>query len=285
MVVVVIYEEQFYMEEDFIMKKIIVFLALLFCSACTSTAATQHFKTDLNKIKVNYDKGFVYQELPKDHLMDEKMLKRTLPVKQEDAERDVNYILQTFLYENGRKNRDTVLGMNENKMIDTILPKMISVLGIDFEKIPDTFTVPVFEEEIKPKEIYALNIKSIIDAKQTSNLYELLDVEMKEDGKVVATVEKRYIDNFQYTVRMSYHKDYDKFQRLLSMGNEITDKIERAIVSAYMSNLTTYNATRDTLTVIPLNHSARTREVEIEFEYDKDGYLRLTEKGLIELIS
>lgn len=272
------------------MKKMISFMTVLFCVACAPTTTNtccdrRYFKTDMEGVKVNYDKGVVYKELPTDHLMDEKIIKRTLPVKEEDVKRDVHYILQTFLYENGRKNRNEVLSMGEDTMIEWILPDMVKLLGIEFEKLPKTFKIPVFDEVISPTEIFALNIKSIVDAKQTSNVYKLLGIEAKEDGKYVATVEKRYLDNHQYAVRMTQHKDYDKFQKLVSMGTAMTDNVEKAIISSYIRNLITYNDKYDTLTVIPLEHHTRTRQVQIEFKYDKDGYLRLTEKGLVELIS
>lgn len=271
------------------MKKNIIFvIASFILAACSFTPIyqKQNFKTDLNKIQVEYDKGFVYKELPVDSIMHEKIQKRTLPVDSGDAARDVNYILQTFFYENGRENRDEAIGMSEEQMIDYIFPEMIAALKLDLKDIPEIYTVPVFEETINPRDIYAQNIKSIIDAKQTANQYEVIEVKsFQKSGKVTAKIKKRTMDSYQYFARATWRSDYDKFEELNKIAQTKDDIVEKAIINAFVSNKLTYSEDKTKLIVIPLNHYTRTREVEIEFEYDKDGYLRLTKKGLIELIS
>lgn len=264
------------------MKKILLIL-ILFLVGCASSLTQTKKSIDLTKIEVQYDTGFVYVDVPKNHLMNEKMIKRKQPVKKEEIERDVHYVLQSFFYANGRKNRDMVLNMNENEMIDYILPDMIDMLGLEIDKLSTSYTVPVYNEVINPKEEYRLSIKGIIEAKQTANKYEILDITNEDNDKIVVKIKKRRIDKFQYSARM-----YDDYEKMTELSNKMQlekDPYEKSYINKYIVNKITYNKERTKLAVIPLEHETRMTEVKIEFEYDQEGYLRLTKKGLISLIA
>lgn len=81
---------------------------------------------------------------------------------------------------------------------------------------------------------------------------------------------------------------YDDYEKMTELSNKMQlekDPYEKSYINKYIVNKITYNKERTKLAVIPLEHETRMTEVNIEFEYDQEGYLRLTKKGLISLIA
>ncbi|MDO4431777.1 MAG: hypothetical protein Q4B80_00545 [Aerococcaceae bacterium] len=234
------------------------------------------------------DKDFTAIEEPDDAIVHHQRQATEQPYTEEKVTQDIAYILQAFYYESGKPKQADIFGMTEEEVLDHIVDKTIEAFQVSGILKPDDADLEItfegqqyhFREELKKSITVTLN------SLQTANAYEITDVVI--DGKkVTATIEARSIDHYQYEVMLSYSPKYktfvlpliEKIRALAVDGAKPTS--ERILYNNLLRNEAVYGVNLDGNFRVPLEHEARTRTLVIEMEYDDNGFLQLTDAGLL----
>lgn len=278
------------------MKKVIAFLGVvvvaLTLSACQLTTKSKKFSiAELNKEFVPYYENdpFTYVELPDTAEADAKRTARKLPVSEKDAQEDVDYILQAFYYENGASRREEILGKTDVELLEELIDELFDYFDESYGiSVNQKQTVKLDGKTYNFRDEVSKRILATIRSLQTANQYEITNLQVK-DNKVVVNVELRSIDTYQYTVMLAnspkYVSTYSPFA-IKSQTFDKNDPEEHATYKLYetvLMNTAVYELNKDHNYTVPLEHPARTYSMEFTFEYDKNGYLTIPKKTLLQM--
>lgn len=234
------------------------------------------------------DKDFTNIEEPLDAIPATTLNLHPAPRTEDQVREDVTFALQAFYYNSGAPKRADLVQMDDEALYDKLTELSIAALKEPYgDIIQADFSVDFLGKPITLGKELRDSIKVMVDSHQVANKFAIKD--LKIDGDTVnASVEVRYIDQYQYEVMLQHAPNFQSeiMPYIEKMRAKYTKDLPESPAASLLINRALKNYAINEVNVdgnhrVPLEYPTRVHEIKLTFVYDAQGRLTLPDETLL----